>query len=202
MNIKRQRLKTIRWDLVALISAGSIPASLATSAVLKLWLSDTEYTHHLEFALGIMLVITSIVVAFKKRVRHDASEEGPHSRWIQRHVKPIAVISGLFLGVFVTLSSVGAGAFCAALLLTLFPRLPALNIVGTDIAHAVPLTLVAGMGHVWNDHISWSLLTGLLIGSLPAVHFGARLASKIPSNILQNILAFLLFTIGLKFIVS
>jgi len=196
--ISHHRLKTIRWDLVALISAGSIPASLATSVALKIWASQGDYTQHLELSLGIMLVVTSAVILFKKRIRKDATEE---ATWMQKHVKVVSVVSGVFLGVFVTLSSVGAGAFCAALLLILFPRLPALNIVGTDIAHAVPLTFVAGMGHMWNDNISWTLLAGLLIGSLPAVHIGAKLAVKIPSGVLQSFLAFLLFAIGLKFIV-
>jgi len=147
--LAHQRMGTIRWDLVFLISAGSIPASLATSAVLKLWMSESDYTAHLEIALGIMLVITSVVVVFKKRIREDANEEYDRSSWVQRHLKSISVVSGVFLGIFVTLSSVGAGAFCAALLLTLFPRLPTLNIVGTDIAHAVPLTLVASRCALW-----------------------------------------------------
>lgn len=200
--ISHQRMGTIRWDLVALISAGSIPASLATSALLKFWLAEVDYTSHLEIALGIMLVLTAVVVFFKKRIQSDADEQSVNNSWIQNHIKSITVVSGVFLGVFVTLSSVGAGAFCAALLLTLFPRLPGMNIVGTDIAHAVPLTLVAGMGHIWNDNISWNLLIGLLIGSLPAVHFGAKLAFRLPSHILQSFLAMLLFAIGVKFIAS
>ena len=116
-----------------------------------------------------------------------------------RNSNSITVISGVFLGVFVTLSSVGAGAFCAALLLTLYPRLPAINVIGTDIAHAVPLTLVAGLGHFWNDNIDFTLLIGLLIGSLPAVNYGAKLASKVPNSVLQPILACLLLVIGIKF---
>jgi Sulfite exporter TauE/SafE. len=103
------------------------------------------------------------------------------------------------LGTFVTLSSVGAGAFCAALLLVLYPRLPALQVVGTDIAHAVPLTLIAGLGHLWNNNVDFQLLFGLLIGSLPAVHLGSKLAVKVPNSILQPILASILLIIGVKF---
>ncbi|WP_370978821.1 sulfite exporter TauE/SafE family protein [Agaribacterium sp. ZY112] len=199
--ISHQRQQTIKWNVVLLLLAGSIPASLATSAALKLLIAkDTDYSAGLELALGIMLILTSIVVIFKSRIKTEAIEESKHNRWIHQHRRPVTFVAGILLGLFVTLSSVGAGAFCTALLLTLFPRLPALNVIGTDIAHAVPLTLVAGLGHVWNESVSWSLLAGLLMGSLPAVHFGAKLASKIPNHILQRILAFILFGIGLKFV--
>lgn len=199
--ISHQRQKTIKWNVVGLLCAGSIPASLCTSIILKYAISpETDYSSKLEFSLGIMLIVTACVVLFKSRIRHEAKEQSEHNRWLHRHSKPITVVAGILLGVFVTLSSVGAGAFCTALLLTLFPRLPAINVVGTDIAHAVPLTLVAGLGHVWNNNIDWALMTGLLIGSLPAVHFGAKLAVKVPNMILQRFLASLLMLIGLKFV--
>ncbi len=199
--LSHHRQGSIRWPIVLLLLSGSIPASMITSAVLKFWISNNaDYTTQLEVALGIMLVATSLVVLFKSRIRSEASLNTEHNSWIHRHSRAITLIAGVFLGVFVTLSSVGAGAFCAALLFTLFPRMPALNVVGTDIAHAVPLTLVAGMGHLWNDNIDWALLAGLLIGSLPAVHVGAKLAVRIPNALLQRILALLLMGIGLKFI--
>lgn len=195
------RQKTIRWDIVILLCAGSIPASLLTSMALKLWISDdASYAGKLEFCLGVMLVVTSLVLLLKSRIQGEAIQKTEHNYWVYRHRSVITVIAGIFLGVFVTLSSVGAGAFCTALLLSLFPRLPMFNIVGTDIAHAVPLTLIAGMGHIWNDNISWSLLAGLLIGSLPAVQLGAKLAVKIPNSVLQIFLAVLLMLIGLRFI--
>jgi uncharacterized membrane protein YfcA len=106
------------------------------------------------------------------------------------------------LGVFVTLSSVGAGAFCAALLLMLYPKLTPLHIIGTDIAHAVPLTLIAGLSHLFLlGNVDLVLLISLLFGSLPAIHLGAKLAARIPSEILQPFLAVILLGIGLKFIV-
>lgn len=195
------RRQTIKWPVVALLCAGSIPASLLTSAGIKLLLSaNADYSQGLEIALGVMLVITSVVVLWKSRIKEEAKEPSPHNTWVNQHASAITVVAGLLLGVFVTLSSVGAGAFCTALLLTLFPRMPAINVIGTDIAHAVPLTLIAGLGHMWNNNIDWILLAGLLIGSLPAVHFGAKLAVKIPNRLLQGFLAFLLMVIGLKFV--
>lgn len=191
----------IRWKVVSLLCAGSIPASMLTSAVLKFWVpADADYSAGLELSLGIMLVITAVVVLFKSRIRTEATEQTEHNHWVQKHSKSITVTAGVLLGIFVTLSSVGAGAFCTALLLTLFPRMPAINVIGTDIAHAVPLTLIAGLGHLWNNNIDWVLLAGLLIGSLPAVHIGAKFAVRIPNMILQRFLACLLMLIGMKFI--
>ena len=105
----------------------------------------------------------------------------------------------MLLGVLVTLSSVGAGAFGAAVLMVLYPRMKSIRIIGTDLAHAVPLTLAAGLGHLYLGHIDFILLAALLSGSLPAVYIGTKLGRKIPENILQPILASVLLLLGFKF---
>lgn len=205
--LSHQRQKTIRWDLVLLLAAGSIPTSLLTSYALKFWVpAELDYGPSLTKVMGVMLILTALVVFFKNKLQKttplDAVNLTDHdntSSWYSRHSKSITFIAGLLLGAFVTLSSVGAGAFCAALLLMLYPRLPALNVVGTDIAHAVPLTLIAGLGHLWNDNVDFYLLAGLLVGSLPAVHIGSKAATKVPNHILQPILATILSVIGIKF---
>jgi len=195
-----QRRGTIKWRVVLLLGAASVPASLLTSYALKTWVpEDLDYSLTLSRSLGIMLILTAFVVFFRERIRGKAIQKNPENAWHQKHSNSICFFSGIFLGVFVTLSSVGAGAFCAALLLTLYPRLPAINVVGTDIAHAVPLTLIAGLGHLWNGNVDFQLLIGLLIGSVPAVHLGAKLASRVPNRVLQPILASLLLVIGIKF---
>lgn len=188
---------TIRWQIVIMLAAGSLPASLLTSYVLNTW--DFDYGPALSNILGFMLILTGIVVFLKQRLQGETSGTEINVGWTHKHSKAITFVAGIALGVFVTLSSVGAGAFCAALLLTLYPRLPALHVVGTDIAHAVPLTLIAGMGHFFNDNIDFKLLGGLLIGSLPAVHLGSKAAARVPNSILQPILASLLIIIGIKF---
>lgn len=193
------RQGTIRWRLVLTLAAGSIPASLATSFVLKNYLYDVDYAPLLNRSLGIMLVLTAFVIFFRKRLQGEQLPEQIHYTWFHRHALRVSFVAGIVLGVVVTLSSVGAGAFCAALLLMLYPRLPALHVVGTDIAHAVPLTLIAGLGHFWNDNIDFSLLAGLLIGSIPAVHLGSKVAARVPNTVLQPVLASLLLLIGLKF---
>ena len=103
------------------------------------------------------------------------------------------------LGVLVTISSVGAGALGVAALLILYPRLPTVKIVGTDIAHAVPLTLVAGLGHATLGTVNWTLLGSLLIGSIPGIWLGSQLASRAPEKALRSILATILIIIGGKF---
>lgn len=188
---------TIRWQIVFMLAAGSLPASLLTSYVLNT--RDFDYGPSLTHALGFMLILTGIVVFLKRRLQGEAPGTEVTVGWFHRHSKMVTFLAGIALGVLVTLSSVGAGAFCAALLLTLYPRLPALHVVGTDIAHAVPLTLIAGIGHFFNDNIDFKLLAGLLIGSLPAVHLGSKAAARVPNSILQPILATLLIGIGIKF---
>ncbi len=192
------RQGTVRWRLVLWMAAGSIPASFATSYVLKYFIpANVDYSSQLSQALGFMLILTAIVVFFRRRIQ--AEDKEVTISWMHRHASIITFFAGIFLGVFVTLSSVGAGAFGAALLMWLYPRLPAIHIVGTDIAHAVPLTLIAGLGHLWNGNVDFQLLGGLLIGSLPAVHFGTKAAAKVPNTVLQPILAVLLFVIGIRF---
>lgn len=196
--VSHHRQGTIRWRLVLTLAAGSIPASIATSYVLKHILGDFDYANVLNRSLGVMLIVTAVVILFRRRLQSELPEQQNYS-WFHRHALKVSFVAGIVLGIVVTLSSVGAGAFCAALLLILYPRLPALHIIGTDIAHAVPLTLVAGLGHFWNDNVNFSLLAGLLIGSLPAVHVGSKVAARVPNTVLQPILACLLLIIGVKF---
>lgn len=200
--VSHSKQKSIQWRTVAILAAGSVPASILTALFLRQVFSDSsEYETILTRSLGVMLVLTATVILLNGRLRRP-TEIVPKTvgGFFDRHTDTIIFLVGLFLGVFVTLSSVGAGAFCAAVLLVLYPRMPALQIVGTDIAHAVPLTLVAGLGHLfWLGNVDFMLLACLLIGSLPAIHIGTNLARKIPSNILQTAIATLLLGMGFKF---
>lgn len=203
---------TIRWRLVILLAAGSLPAALLTTYFLEaIFSGGGNYEKLLTTSLGVMLILTSLVLFFKGRLQR-VEVSGSEAGRMQRHASMIAVVAGFVLGVFVTLSSVGAGAFCAALLLVLYPRLPAIQVVGTDIAHAVPLTLIAGLGHLslsnlaphneWTvGNVDFLLLGSLLIGSLPAVYVGTKLGARLPSRILQSILAAILLVLGVKFAV-
>ena len=114
----------------------------------------------------------------------------------------LTILTGAVLGVLVSISSVGAGALGVTVLFFLYPALPVHRIVGTDIAHAVPLTLVAGLGHWWLGSIDWLLLGRLLIGSLPGIWLGSNISAKVPERVLRPILAGMLVLIGAKLIAT
>lgn len=195
---------TIRWRIVLWLGAGSIPAALATAYALShVAEGGYDYSGVLTTALGFMLIVTSLVIFFRKRLQHQSHESSKKtaSNSNNNKVKFITIFTGLMLGICVTLSSVGAGAFGAAALMMLFPRLSAINIVGTDLAHAVPLTLIAGMGHLLLlGNVDFSLLFALLVGSLPAVQLGTRIGARMPNHVLQPILATILLGLGFKFL--
>lgn len=198
-----QRQGNVNWRLALLLSLGSIPSSILTASLLDQFFTNAmDYRPILTRSLGVMLFLTSLVLVFRRRLQKTAIEDpGTVSRWLQGHSVPLTLLMGVALGVLVTLSSVGAGAFCAAMLLLFYPRLSALQVVGTDIAHAVPLTFIAGMGHfLLLGNVDFKLLGCLLLGSLPAIHFGTLLASKLPNNVMMPFLASALMLLGVKFV--
>lgn len=200
--VTHARQQTVEWRTVAFLAAGSIPASIVTAQLLSSVFSDSsEYQGILTRSLGVMLVLTATVILFNGRLRdRSAQSERPMAQFFRQNTDLVIFLAGLFLGVFVTLSSVGAGAFCAAILMVLYPRMPALKIIGTDISHAVPLTLIAGLGHlILLGNVDFMLLACLLVGSLPAIQVGTRLAARIPGRLLQTIIAMMLFAMGVKF---
>jgi len=199
--ISHARQKTIEWRVVIILAIGSLPASLLTTQLLSHVFSDSsEYKSLLISSLGIMLVLTSLVIIFRGRLNNREQIQQPKPK---KYADLVVLLSGIFLGVFVTLSSVGAGAFGAAILMLLYPHLKAVKIIGTDIAHAVPLTLIAGLGHFFIlGNVDFELLLGLLIGSLPAVYLGTKIAVRMPSDLLQTLIAMILLGLGVKFIVT
>ncbi|KZY62677.1 hypothetical protein A3742_07670 [Oleiphilus sp. HI0071] len=198
--VAHARQKTINWGIVLRLSCGSIPASIATVFILKYVFSDAaEYQGILLTALGLMLMFTAAVILLKGRLMRSYALSDNQMSWLKRHQTKLTVVMGVFLGVCVTLSSVGAGAFGAAILMVLYPRLSPVTIIGTDIAHAVPLTLIAGLGHMQLGHIDFVLLASLLCGSIPAIFVGSKLSKKVPGKLLQPFLAVLLLGIGMKY---
>ena len=188
----------VDWRITALLLAGSIPASIATVALMHTTGITKGWASALTFSLGIALLLTAVTVAFRQ-TWHSVGVR--LQRWIPEHRKPLlTVLSGLLLGVLVSLSSIGAGAIGATLLMLLYPKLPSHRIVGTDIAHAVPLTLVAGIGHATLGHVDWALLASLLLGSIPGIWLGAQLTRKMPERFVRTLLCLALVTAGIKVI--
>jgi uncharacterized membrane protein YfcA len=116
--------------------------------------------------------------------------------------RALIVIMGIVLGVFVTLSSVGAGAFGIMALVLMFPNLPMIRIIGSDVVHAVLLTLVAGLGHMSSGNVDFNLLIWLLVGSIPAIMVGTLLSSRLPEKVIRKVLGITLFVIGINFMVN
>lgn len=198
--VSHSRQSTVDWKLAGTLASGSIPASILTIFVLKTYFPDSSsYQHVLVSTLGVMLILTSGVLLFKKRLQRVNQGDRRPNPFIEHYRTPITVLMGVMLGICVTLSSVGAGAFGAAILLVLYPALSSIKIIGTDIAHAVPLTLIAGLGHMSLGNVDFALLASLLIGSLPAIHLGTKLGKRLPDKILQPTLASILLVIGVKY---
>jgi len=188
----------VDWRITRLLLAGSIPAALATIALMHYSGLTKGWASALTLSLGIGLLLTAVVVANKQAWQALGLKL---EKWLPESRKPaLTVVSGLVLGVLVTLSSIGAGALGATLILLLYPRLAAHRLVGTDIAHAVPLTLVAGIGHATLGHVDWALLAALLVGSLPGIWIGAQLTRLMPERLVRALLCVSLVTAGLKVI--
>jgi uncharacterized protein len=188
----------VDWRITRLLLAGSLPAALATIALMHYTGITKGWASALTFSLGIALLLTAVVVAFKKTWQSVGLKL---ERWLPESRKaPLTIASGVVLGVLVTLSSIGAGALGATLILLLYPRLAAHRLVGTDIAHAVPLTLVAGIGHATLGHVDWALLAALLVGSLPGIWIGAQLTRRMPEGLVRGLLCVSLVTAGVKVI--
>ena len=188
----------VEWRITALMLAGSIPASIATVALMHQTGITKGWASALTFSLGIALLLTAVTVAYKK-AWHAVGVR--LERWLPESRKPaLTVLCGLILGVLVSLSSIGAGAIGATLIMLIYPRMASHRIVGTDIAHAVPLTLVAGIGHATLGHVDWTLLGSLLIGSIPGIWIGSQLTRKMPEKIVRTLLCLALVTAGLKVI--
>ena len=151
-------------------------------------------------ALGVMLVLTALALAFRSRLLAWAQSRSQRGE-VARNRAVATVATGLALGLAVTLSSVGAGAVGVTALMLLFPALPTVRIVGTDIAHAVPITLLAGAGHALLGNVNGWLLASLLLGSLPGIVLGSHLAARIPERVLRHCLVAVLLLAGTKLVV-
>jgi hypothetical protein len=194
--------KNINWSITGWLSLGSIPAALLTLFILHSLHIDTLVLNSvIKFSLGWALVFTSIAILFKKKLMAFSQKHaGDKFHKESKTQNFLTVAIGILLGVTVTLTSIGAGALGTVTLFFLYPLLPTNRLVGTEIAHAVPLTLVAGLGHATMGSLDFALLGQLLMGSLPGIYMGSMLSGKVPDLVLRNALALMLFFVGLKMI--
>ncbi|MDP4772012.1 MAG: sulfite exporter TauE/SafE family protein, partial [Limnohabitans sp.] len=202
LSFARQRI--VPWRVVGWLSVGSIPAALLTLAALhKIGPANPQVQSIMTHSLGVALLLTAAAMFYKTLrgkqlpTAHTAGDPGHATQ--ARHWS-LPVLFGALIGVLVTLTSVGAGAIGVSVLLLLYPLLPLPRIVAADIAYAVPLTLVAGLGHASLGSVDWILLAKLLSGSLPGIWLGARLMHRTPERLVRGVLSLLLAWAGTKLV--
>ncbi|TDW21180.1 hypothetical protein EV128_122150 [Rhizobium azibense] len=190
----------INWRVVGALGAGSVPAAL-----LMLWLmagvdrKSVEVADTITAALGWLLVMTAVMLVFRAQILGFARRvTGERALPRPATIAVLTIILGLALGILVTLTSVGAGALGVTILLVLYPRLDVREIVGSDIVHAVPLTLIGGMGYWIIGEIDWLLLLALLVGSIPGIIAGSLLAPKLHERTIRIVLALTLAIVAWK----
>jgi uncharacterized membrane protein YfcA len=189
--------KAVDWRIVGRLALGSVPATILTLLVIAHFgVTSKAVTNTISLTLGITLILSAVTLIFKDWIISQAGKRRPEMEMPAPLWKTVLV--GLVLGVLVSLTSVGAGALGTIALLLLYPRLPVLRIVGSDIAHAVPLTLLAGLGHWYLGTINFALLGSLLVGSVPGIVLGSYGARFAPDTVLKTILGIVLAISGIK----
>jgi uncharacterized membrane protein YfcA len=189
--------RTVDWVLLSLLALGSVPATIATILVLSHFdLKDATAQHVVAIALGCVLLITALFLIAGRMVRDRYTVR--LNRLDRRTANLLTIVLGLAMGILVTATSIGAGAIGVTVLLILHPKMVPARIVGSDIAHAVPLTLLAGAGHWYLGSVDWSLLRNLLIGSIPGIILGSYLATRARDGVVRVTLASVLVIVGLR----
>ena len=191
---------SVDWKVVGLLGLGSLPAAVVTIALLKyLALDEKSLRSLVTSVLSVALLATAAALLLKDQIKKLARrKDGTVYELHHRHLPAATIVTGAVVGALVTVSSVGAGVLGTVALLFLYPRMPAVKVVGTDIVHAVPLTALAGMGHMALGTVDLVLLGSLLLGSLPGIYIGSHLSAKVSEKVLRPLLATMLLIIGAR----
>ncbi|MBK6387707.1 MAG: sulfite exporter TauE/SafE family protein [Rhodoferax sp.] len=202
--VKLARAKRVDWRVVLQLSAGSIPAALITLYILRtVGPASAQVQAVMTTTLGVALLLTAAATLYKALRGKAAPARVALGEEIlaatPRHWS-LPLLFGALIGTLVTLTSVGAGAIGVTVLMILYPRLPLVRIVAADIAYAVPLTLVAGLGHASLGSVDWPLLAKLLAGSIPGIWVGSHLMARTPDRVIRSLLSVLLAYAGVKLI--
>ena len=188
---------TVEWRIVRRLASGSVPATAVTLIALSHYRDEMGNSSNvITTVLGFALILTAFSIIFRRWILKALANGA--AKLSSRGTTLLTVLLGAVLGVLVSLSSVGAGAIGVTFLLILYPQLPAGKLVGSDIAHAVPLTLIAGIGHWFLGSIDGVLLVSLLVGSIPGVIVGSYVSSRIPDKVLRPVLASTLAVVGAR----
>ncbi len=191
---------TVHWDIVKRLCLGALPAAvLATLALKYFGALDKHLGQIFRYAIAFSVLLTVIAIIFRGRMQAWMNSH-PDRQLHGRRQVAATIIAGAAIGTLVTISSIGAGAVGATILVLLYPNLKPAEIAGTDIAYAVPLTAIAAFGHWWLGSINWELLGMLLIGSLPGITIGSLAARAVPEKFLRGLLATTLTGVAAKLV--
>src|SRR6516165_1667699 len=193
--------KTVDWQIVRRLATGSVPATILCLLLIAYFgVTSKTVTSMISLTLGVALLLSAVMLLFKDLIVAGINRRFPD---VGLHSPPfVTVLVGFILGILVSLSSVGAGALATVALIILYPRLPIVRIVGSDIAHAVPLTLLAGRGHWYLGTINFHLLESLLIGSIPGIIAGSYLARYSHDRVLKTCLGAILAVVGTRLLMK
>lgn len=193
----------IQWPIVMLLSLGSVPASICSIFIIKhLDASGINYDNLIMSTLSVALILTALFLLTRNQLHKFSQKEKFAALKLlhRKYRKPVTIFAGVLIGVLVTLSSVGAGVIGAAFLFFLYPKFKAIKIVATDLAHAIPITTIAGLGHAHIGTVNYILLGSLLIGSLPGIYLGSHFGTFLPDKIMRPVLASMLLIIGIRLV--
>jgi uncharacterized membrane protein YfcA len=189
--------RTVDWRIVGRLASGSVPMTVITIACLSFFDIKGEGARHLiGGVLAFALLITAITLIFRNKIAsHYAPRVGALS---PTRIRALTIFTGGVLGVLVSITSVGAGAIGVTALVLLYPKVPIRQIIGSDIVHAVPLTLVAGIGHWLLGSVDWQIFAALIFGSIPGILVGSYAAARFPETALRVVLALTLLAVAAK----
>lgn len=201
------RLGSPDWKIVGKLALGSLPAAIFTVLWLALFQGGSVHSDLLMKLLGSALLLTAVLMLFKAHVaaplRRLQEAVGPAATGVRRWQLLLTIVGAAVIGVLVTLTSVGAGALVAVMLVLIYPlRLGTKAVVGTDIIHAIPLTFVAAVGHSWLGNVDGRLLGSLLIGSVPGIVLGSLATGKVNDNLIRYALAAMLLASAAKMLLG
>jgi uncharacterized protein len=189
---------TVQWHIVGRLCLGALPAAvLATLALQHFGPLNAAIGKVIRYSIAVSVLLTVVAILLRKTMLAWVHAR-PGRQLHGRSLSAATIAAGALLGTLVTISSIGAGAIGATLLVMLYPRLTPAEVAGTDIAYAVPLTAIAAVGHWWLGSINWWLLLTLLVGSLPGITLGSWAARAVPERLLRGVLAVTLATVAIK----
>jgi uncharacterized membrane protein YfcA len=189
--------RTVDWRIVGRLASGSVPMTIVTIACLSYFDIKGDIAKHLIGAvLAVALLITAVTLILRNKI---AGYYAPRMSTLPPgRIAALTILTGAILGVLVSISSVGAGAIGVTALVLLYPKVPIRQIIGSDIVHAVPLTLVAGIGHWLLGSVDWQIFIALIFGSIPGVLLGSYAAARFPERALRIVLAITLLAVATK----